>query len=196
MKDLKQIVVFCGSSEGSDPVIRQMAYALGERLAKMKIGLVYGAARIGLMGQLAKGALDAGGEVIGVIPEFLMKKEVYHPGLTKLIVTRSMHERKRKMHELSDAVIAMPGGFGTLEELFEMITWAQLGLHGKPMGLLNCNGFYDELLLLLKKMVQLHFLKKQNFEMLLVDHTIDGLIRQMQQYIPMPMPKWIQQDQL
>ncbi len=196
MEGIKRIVVFCGSSEGSDPAILSVAHELGRTLAQRKIGLVYEAARIGVMGQLAAGALESAGEVIGVIPGFLRMKEVCHTGLTQLIITESMHERKLKMHELSDAVIAMPGGFGTLEELFEVITWAQLGLHHKPIGILNVNGFYDELLRMVLKMVQYRFLKKDHYEMLLVGSTIESLFRQMEAYTPRVVPKWIQKDQL
>lgn len=193
---MKRIVVFCGSNEGTDPRISEVAYRLGATLAQSGIGVVYGAARIGLMGQLARGALDNKGEVIGVIPEFLKRKEVFHSGLTQLIITRSMHERKLKMHELSDGVITLPGGFGTMEELFEMITWAQLRLHQKPIGILNVGGFYDDLIAMLEKMVGLHFLKPENFDLLLVAHTIDELLRKMYAYKPVSGSKWIKKDQL
>jgi hypothetical protein len=190
------MVVFCGSSEGTDPGVLEAAYLLGATLANSGIGLVYGAARIGVMGEVARGALEHGGEVIGVIPGFLKRKEVFHSGLSELIITNTMHERKLKMHELSDSVMTLPGGFGTLEELFEMITWAQLGMHGKPIGILNINGFYDDLLRMLEKMVAMQFLKQDNYEMLLVDRNLTALLRQMAAYTPRPVPKWIQKDQL
>jgi len=193
---MKHIVVFCGSSGGTDKDILLAAYELGAILAQKGIGLVYGAARIGVMGEVARGVLEHHGEVIGVIPDFLMRKEVWHDGLSRLIITRNMHERKLKMHELSDAVITLPGGFGTLEELFEMITWAQLGLHEKPIGILNTSGYYDDLLRMLQKMVTLNFLKRENFEMLLVDKDIEKLLLKMTSYQPPMMPKWIQKDQL
>lgn len=193
---MKSIVVFCGSSEGTDFQVLVSAVKLGATLAEGNITLVYGAAKIGVMGKVAQGALDKGGKVIGVIPDFLMLKEVYHPGLTQLIITENMHERKLKMHELSDGIITLPGGYGTLEELFEMITWAQLGLHQKPIGILNTNGFYDDLLAMLRKMVTQGFLKKENYEMLLVDETVDGLLKKMKEYKPLPLPKWIQKDQV
>ena len=158
---MNSIVVFCGSSEGNDSRILQDAYKLGTTLAEKNITLIYGAAKIGVMGKVAEGALAKGGQVIGVIPEFLKKKEVVHSGLTRLITTENMHERKLIMHELSDGVVTLAGGYGTLEELFEMITWGQLGLHQKPIGILNTNGFYDDLLLLLKKMVKKGFLKQE-----------------------------------
>lgn len=193
---MKSIVVFCGSSEGTDFQVLVSAVKLGATLAEGNITLVYGAAKIGVMGKVAQGALDKGGKVIGVIPDFLMLKEVYHPGLTQLIITENMHERKLKMHELSDGIITLPGGYGTLEELFEMITWAQLGLHQKPIGILNTNGFYDDLLAMLRKMVAQGFLKKENYEMLLVDETVEGLLKKMKEYKPLPLPKWIQKNQV
>lgn len=192
---MKSITVFCGSSEGNDKKVLEQAYALGKFLASQKIKLVYGAAHIGVMGQVATGALDHGGTVIGVIPDFLKVKEVCHTGLTDLIVTKTMHERKLIMHELSDGVITLPGGFGTLEELFEMITWAQLGLHRKPVGILNTSGFYDELISMLKKMVASELLKPQNFEMLLVSGEINTLWDKMLSYKPLQVPKWINKQQ-
>jgi uncharacterized protein (TIGR00730 family) len=193
---MNSIVVFCGSSEGNDPDILSSAYGLGQTLANRNVTLVYGAAKIGVMGKVAQGALDYKGKVIGIIPDFLKMKEVYHTGLTELIVTDNMHERKLKMHELSDGIITLPGGYGTLEELFEMITWAQLGLHQKPIGILNTNGFYDDLLKMIRKMVDQGFLKVENYEMLLIDDSVDGLLKQMKDYKPMAMPKWIEKDQV
>ncbi|MCK0147740.1 TIGR00730 family Rossman fold protein [Arenibacter sp. F26102] len=193
---MKSVVVFCGSSEGNDPEIVECAYELGARLANEGMTLVYGAAKIGIMGKLAQGALDHQGEVIGVIPDFLKLKEVFHSGLTQLIITKNMHKRKLRMHDLSDGIITLPGGFGTMEELFEMITWAQLGLHQKPIGLLNVNGFYDELLAMLRTMVRKGFLKQEYYDMLLIDNSIDGLLDKMKNYQPLPLPKWIKKEQL
>lgn len=193
---MKSIVVFCGSSEGNDPLIWDKAYTLGKVMAERTIALVYGAARIGVMGKVAEGALDHSGVVIGIIPDFLKLKEVFHSGLSRLIVTDNMHERKLKMHELSEGVIMLPGGFGTLEEFFEMITWAQLGLHQKPIGILNINGFYDDLMLMLKKMVDQGFLKQENYDMILIDDSIHGLLDKMLYYRPQQLPKWIKKDQL
>ena len=147
------------------------------------------------MGRLAAGSLDNGGKVIGVIPGFLKTKEVVHPGLSELITTRDMHERKLNMHELSDGFIALPGGFGTFEELFEMITWGQLGLHTKPIGLLNINGFYDELIAMLKTMVRKELLKKENFDMLLIAEDIEELLEKMYNFKPLPVPKWMNKEQ-
>ncbi|MBT8292767.1 MAG: TIGR00730 family Rossman fold protein [Eudoraea sp.] len=193
---MNSIVVFCGSSEGNDPIVLDKAYSLGREMAERSIRLVYGAARIGVMGKLAQGSLDYSGNVIGIIPDFLKHKEVFHDGLTKLIVTENMHERKLKMHEMSEAVIMLPGGYGTLEEFFEMITWAQLGLHQKPIGILNINGFYDNLMGMLKTMVDQGFVKKENYDMILIDHSINGLLDKMRYYKPHHVPKWINKDQL
>lgn len=193
---MKSIVVFCGSSEGNDPRIAHSAYSLGSILAQRQITLVYGAARIGVMGRAAQGALDNGGTVIGVIPDFLKLKEVFHRGLSELIVTENMHERKLRMHELSDGVIMLPGGYGTLEEFFEIVTWAQLGLHQKPIGVLNTSGFYDNLMAMLRTMVDQGFLKKENYEMILIDDSIEGLLARMNTYTPMSVTKWINKDQI
>ena len=142
---MKRVTVFCGSSSGNEKIFIETAFLVGQALAAKSIGVVYGGARIGLMGAVADGALSRSGEVIGVLPRFLRTKEIEHAGLSKLYLVESMHERKAKMNELCDGIIALPGGFGTLEELFEMLTWAQLGLHAKPIGLLNVSGFYDGL---------------------------------------------------
>jgi len=193
---MKSIVVFCGSSEGNDTNILLAAQELGRTLAQHNITLVYGAAKIGVMGCVAQSTLDNDGKVIGVIPDFLKLREVFHPGLTELIITENMHERKLKMHGLSDGIITLPGGYGTLEELFEMITWAQLGLHQKPIGILNTSGFYDDLLKMLEKMVDQGFLKKENYDMLLVDDSVGGLLQKMNEYNPVPLPKWIKKEQV
>jgi uncharacterized protein (TIGR00730 family) len=193
---MKRMVVFCGSSMGTDSAVHMAAYELGATLARKGIVLVYGAASIGVMGEVARGALEHKGEVIGVIPDFLKRKEVFHSGLTELIITKTMHERKLIMHQLSDAVLALPGGFGTLEEVFEMVTWAQLGLHQKPIGILNINGFYDDLIRMIEKMVARQFLKQENYEMLLVHHRLPELLSLMEDYSPKHSPKWIKNDQL
>lgn len=194
MKNIESIAVFCGSSEGNDVAILDQAIQLGSTMAKRNFKLVYGASKIGVMGKVAEAALKNGGDVLGVIPQFLKLKEVVHLGLTELITTENMHERKLKMHDLSDAFIALPGGYGTLEELFEIMTWAQLGLHQKPIGLLNVNGFYNNLLQLLENMVKKGFLKMSNFEILLVDDTIDGLLDKLHEYKPEPVPKWLKPE--
>ena len=191
---MKSIAVFCASSEGNDIQIVDRAYELGKTLAKQDRTLVYGGSKLGLMGKVANGALDNNGKVIGVLPNFLKSKEIVHNRVPEMIIVDSMHERKMKMHELSDGIIALPGGFGTLEELFEIITWGQLGLHQKPMGILNVNGFYDELLALLDTMVVRELLKIENRNMLLVDDSCRGLLEQMESYRPVTTPKWIKKE--
>jgi len=194
MKELNKICVFCGSNEGNDLEIINKAKELGRALAKEDVTLIYGAAKIGIMGHIAEAVLSKGGKVIGVIPEFLKLKEVVHLGLTDLITTENMHQRKLKMQELSDGFITLPGGFGTFEELFEIITWAQLGLHQKPIGLLNVNGFYDDLILMLEKMVKKGFLSVENYELLIVEDQIGNLLRKMKDHKPAQVPKWLKNE--
>jgi uncharacterized protein (TIGR00730 family) len=194
MKKLEKICVFCGSNEGNDTMIIDVSKKLGKVLAKNDITLVYGAAKIGVMGIVAKAALKKKGKVIGVIPDFLKNKEVVHLGLTDLITTQNMHERKLKLQELSDGFIALPGGIGTLEELFEIFTWLQLGLHSKPIGLLNINHFYDDLIGLLENMVRKGFLSMENYELLLVDKDIDQLIQKMRDFKDPQQPKWLSSE--
>ena len=191
MNVLNRICVFCGSSSGNDIAITEAAEQLGRVFTERGITLVYGAAKIGVMGTIAETMLEEKGEVIGIIPQFLKKKEVVHHGLTQLVTTDNMHERKLKMQELSDGFITLPGGFGTLEELFEIRTWLQLGLHSKPIGLLNVNGFYDDLLQLLERMVRNGFLKMENYELLLVDSSIEGLLQKMESFKSPKIPKWL-----
>lgn len=193
---MKSVVVFCGSSEGTNREYVKQGYSLGKTLAEQDITLVYGGAKIGVMGAVAKGALESDGKVIGVIPEFLKLREVFRTGLTELIVTENMHQRKLKMHELSEGIIMLAGGYGTLEEFFEMLTWGQLGLHRYPIGILNTNGFYDGLLSMLKTMVDQGFVKQENYEMILVDDDVESLLNQMKNYVPLPVPKWIKKEQL
>ena len=188
---MKRITVFCGSSFGIEEVYRTQAALLGKTLAQRGIELVYGGANVGLMGAVAYGALHEGGKVTGVLPHFLMTKEIAHAHLTELILVESMHERKTKMNELSDGVIAMPGGFGTLEEFFEMLTWAQLGLHKKPIAVLNVDGFYDSLISLIQTMVDKGFLKEANQQMLLISDNIAELLDKMENYQPPAVGKWI-----
>lgn len=191
MGKLKNICVFCGSSDGNDIKITEAAVELAQLFVSHDITLVYGAAKIGVMGAIAQEMLSQKGKVVGIIPQFLKKKEVVHLGLTKLITTENMHERKLLMQQQSDGFIAMPGGFGTLEELFEIITWLQLGLHAKPIGLMNTNGFYDDLLKLLETMVRRGFLSMENYELLLVDDTPNGLLKKMEAFKAPQLPKWL-----
>ncbi|EDM43276.1 hypothetical protein SCB49_00937 [unidentified eubacterium SCB49] len=191
MSKLKRICVFCGSSDGNDNEITNAAVELGTAFVKHEIELVYGAAKIGVMGTIAQTMLDNGGKVVGIIPGFLKVKEVVYEDLTELYVTENMHERKLMMQEKSDGFITLPGGFGTLEELFEVITWQQLGLHAKPIGLLNCNGFYDELIAMLKTMVSKGFLSEENYRLLIVDATVSGLLDKMEQFKAPKKPLWL-----
>ncbi|MTG98348.1 TIGR00730 family Rossman fold protein [Myroides albus] len=186
--------VFCGSSSGFDENFKREAYNLGKALASKTIGLVYGGANVGLMGAVADGCLDHGGEVIGVLPYFLKNVEIEHKALTELFLVESMHDRKAKLNELSHGVIALPGGYGTLEELFEMITWAQLGLHKKPVAILNTDHFYDPLLLMIDKMVEKGFLKQINKEMLIVSDQIEDLLDRMEKYEAPKEGKWITKE--
>ena len=170
---IKKIAVFCASSNGADPAYRATAAELGRALAMRDIGVVYGGAKVGLMQAVAEGALAAGGRVIGVIPTVLMDLEVAHDGLTELHVTDTMHTRKALIGERADAFIALPGGFGTFEELFEVLAWQTLKLHAKPVLLLNTNGFYDKLLDFLDHSVEQGMLKAKNREIVLVAGTVD-----------------------
>jgi len=196
MNKVKSIVVFCASSLGNSAIYEVQASHVGQVLAKSGIRLVYGGGRVGLMGAVANGALAQEGEVIGVIPDFLNSKEREHTGVTKLITVDTMHDRKRIMNDYADGVIALPGGFGTLEELFEMITWGQLGLHKKPVGLLNINGFYNHLIQFVEHMVEEGLLKSENRAMLLVGDTIEELIEKMQKYEAPMVQKWIERDEV
>lgn len=193
---MKSVTVFCGSSFGSDDIYQTQAMLVGQTLAQSKIKIIYGGAKVGLMGAVADAALTAGGVVIGVLPRFLSSKEIAHEGLTELVMVESMHERKTKMHDLSDGIIALPGGFGTMEELFEVLTWAQLGLHSKPIGLLNIDGYYDHLTMLIQTMVQKQFLKKINQGMLLIGDNISQLLEEMHRYEPPVVGKWITEDEI
>lgn len=188
---IKNLAVFCGSSPGNSAEITAEAYRVGKFLAKNQIKLIFGGSKLGIMGEVAKGVLENQGEVIGVIPEFLKHKEIVHPNLTELITTKTMQERKLKMHELSDGFIALPGGFGTLEEFFEILTWGQLGLHKKPIGLLNIDGFYDDLLNMFKTMVEKDLLKKENLDLIIVASEIESLYLELKNFTPKPTPKWM-----
>ena len=179
---MKKIVVFCGSSIGFNPIYKEAAIELGNYFTNNNIGLVYGGGKIGMMGVLADTILEHKGEVIGVIPKLLEKKEVIHPGVEEMIVCEKMSDRKVIMSKLVDAYISLPGGFGTLDELFEALTLNQLQIEQKPVGLLNINGFFDATLLQLDKMVAEGYLKKVNKKMLLVGTSVNELMQKMKQY--------------
>lgn len=191
---MKNICVFCGSSMGVRPAYKLAAQAMGETLARRGLGLVYGGGNVGLMGTVADAALTAGGQVIGVMPEFLVAKEIAHAGLTELHVVSSMHDRKALMAELSDGFVALPGGYGTLEEFCEILTWAQLGLHQKPQGLLNVEGYYDPLLRLFDQAVTEQFLKPELRFLVLEASESEHLLDLMANYKPQIVDKWIGRD--
>lgn len=179
---MKSVAVFCGSSNGANEIYREDAIALGRELARRKITLVYGGSCVGLMGAVADAVLDNGGDVIGVMPKLLKEKELAHPKLTDLFIVNTMHERKAKMAELAEGFIALPGGAGTLEEFFEVMTWAQIGLHEKPCGLLNTNLFYEPLIALFTHMVQEQFLQEKFCTMLVVEENPSALLDQFDIY--------------
>lgn len=192
---MKRIAVFCGSSDGASPAYKEGAVLLGKEFAKRGITLVYGGASVGIMGTVADAVLEAGGQVIGVIPQMLEDREISHRGLTELFVVGSMHERKTKMTDLADGFIALPGGPGTLEEFFEIFTWAQLGLHQKPCGILNVNGYYDLLISFFNHMHEQQFLQEKYRSMALVDSNPAALIEKFNAYIPPSVKTYIKEDQ-
>ena len=189
---IQRLCVYCGSSVGARPAYREAALALGGLLARNDIELVYGGGRVGLMGAVADGALAAGGQVIGVIPRALMDRELGHTGIQDLRVVGDMHERKMTMAGLADAFVAMPGGWGTLEELTEMLTWLQLGIHRKPIGLLNVDGYFDPLLAFAKTMVDERFVREEQGSMLVVEAEPDALLARLQHPMPPPIDKWFE----
>jgi uncharacterized protein (TIGR00730 family) len=188
---LRRIAIYCGSSRGSDPAFSAAAVALAQHLVGQGIGIVYGGGNVGLMGAVADAALAAGGEVIGVIPESLLAKELGHEGCTELRVTRTMHERKQMMVDLSDGFVALPGGFGTLDELFETLTWLQLGFHQKPVGLLNVSGFFDPLLQFLDQVSATQLLRPEHRASLLSHEEPQALLAALHGFEPHTCGKWI-----
>lgn len=195
MRAINRLCVFCGSSPGNDPAYAEAARTMGGTLAAAGIELVYGGSAIGLMGAVADAALTAGGRVIGVLPQALRDRELAHRGLSELHIVGSMHERKALMARLSDGFIAMPGGIGTFEELFEVWTWAQLGDHDKPCSLLNVGGFYDGLIAFLDSVVAKQFLKPANREMLLIADHPAALLDKLRRYDAPVVHKWIGREQ-
>ena len=187
---MKTICVFCGSSAGFEKEFAEQSELLGKTLVENKLDLVYGGTDVGLMGKLANSVLAKAGKAIGVIPDFIKDFKLAHENLSELIVVKTMHERKAKMSELADGFIALPGGFGTMEELFEVLTMSQLNLHYKPIALLNINGFYDELLAMMKTMVEKGLLQQVNLDLLIVSDNIDILLNQMLNYKATKSKKW------
>ncbi len=192
---MKRICVYCGSSPGRQPRYLQAASELGRRLAARNLGLVYGGASIGIMGAVADAVMAAGGEAIGVIPEALAVKEVAHASLTEQYVVKSMHERKALMADLSDGFVALPGGWGTLEEIFEILTWAQLGFHEKPCGLLNVEGYFDSLFSFLEHQIEEQFVKPIYREMLILEDQADVMLQRFEHYQAPRVKKWLAPDE-
>ncbi|WP_052283777.1 TIGR00730 family Rossman fold protein [Kluyvera genomosp. 1] len=190
---MKNIGIFCGSSAGLSPAYMDSARAVGKRLVHNAFGIVYGGGRVGLMGAVADSAIACGGHVTGVIPEALFEREIAHTGLSDLRVVANMHERKNMMAELSDGFIALPGGAGTLEEIFEQWTWAQLGIHRKPCAFLNVNHFYQPLEAMIQQTVREGFMKQEYADMLLFSDNIDDIIHHFKNYTP-PASKWSTQN--
>ncbi|TDF85187.1 TIGR00730 family Rossman fold protein [Pseudomonas sp. H9] len=188
---VRSVCVFCGASTGVSPAYREAAIALGQTIAQRGLTLVYGGGAVGLMGIVADAAMAAGGEVIGIIPQALKDAEVGHSGLTRLEIVDGMHARKARMAELSDAFVALPGGLGTLEELFEVWTWGQLGYHAKPLGLLDVNGFYSKLGSFLDHVVDEGFVRPQHRAMLKLADTPTQLLDAMEDYQAPVVPKWV-----
>lgn len=189
--ELRSVCVYCGSNAGSRPLYAERAAALGARLAQEGLALVYGGGNVGLMGIVADAALAAGGEVVGVIPEQLVNWEVAHRGVTRLEVVANMHERKARMFDLSGAFIALPGGFGTMDEMFEMLTWRQLGLGDKPCAFLDVDGFYAPLVAMMDRMVAERFLHAEQRNDLWHGEDIDAMIGWMRAYVPAHADKWL-----
>lgn len=191
---MKSLCIYCGSSPGATPVYGQAARELAQAMVEQNIALVYGGGNVGLMGIIADEVMRLGGQATGVIPEALLKKELGHNGLTQLHIVKDMHERKAMMADLSDGFIAMPGGVGTLEELFEVFTWAQLGFHQKPIGLLNVDGFYDGLLQFIQHMVSQRFLKGEQAEILIAEARPADLLQRFRSFVPHHVPKWLDRN--
>jgi uncharacterized protein (TIGR00730 family) len=195
MPSLNKICVFCGSNSGTNPAYAAAALKLGQLVAARGSTLVYGGAKAGLMGIIADAALAGGGQVIGVIPRGVIPKEIAHAGLTELRTVASMHERKALMEQLSDAFVAMPGGFGTLDEFFEILTWAQLGLHRKPCGIYNVNGYYDRLLAMLDHSMQEGLLKPQHRRLIVADDNPEALLTHLADFESPQTAKWADRGQ-
>lgn len=193
-RPISRLCVFCGSNRGAHPDFEAAARDLGVTLAEESIALVYGGGRVGLMGVIADAVLESGGDVIGVIPHALDTKELAHDGLTEMHVVDSMHERKAVMADLSDGFIALPGGLGTFDEFFEVVTWAQLGIHTKPCGLLNVAGYFDKLIALLDHAVEERFVKPAHRDLILVDRDHRHLLERMRAYESPVIEKWIRRE--
>lgn len=193
---MKSLCVYCGSNFNGDPILKKAIENLAETMAAEDITLVYGGGSVGVMGVIADEILKRNGKAVGVIPQFLMDKEVGHKGLTEMVITENMHQRKQKMADLSDGFIILPGGFGTLEEFFEVLTWLQLGLHSKPIGVLNVNGFYDPLFQQMDVMVQHRFLKQNNRDLVFNETDAQTLVTKMKDFSAVPDEVWFRDRNL
>ena len=193
---MKSICVFCGANFNGDPILKNAIEELAEIMINRDITLVYGGGKVGVMGLIADAVLSRGGKAIGIIPQFLMDKEVGHTGLTELRIVENMHQRKQMMNDLCDGIIMLPGGFGTLEEFFEVLTWLQLGLHNKPIGILNVNGFYDFLLKQMDVMVEQQFLKPANRKLVITSIDPVELINLMENFTAKPDEVWFRDRNL
>jgi hypothetical protein len=192
---MRSVCVFCGSNSGAKPLYAEAASGFGRAVAERGLRLVYGGARVGLMGAVADAALAAGGEVVGIMPTALVEREIAHAGLSELHEVGSMHERKALMADLSDGFVALPGGAGTLEELFEVWTWGQLGHHRKPVGLINAGGFFDALIAFLDHQEGERFMRREHRDMLIVEREPEPLLARFEVYQPPHVDKWIQREE-
>jgi hypothetical protein len=196
MRKVNSLLVFCGSKEGSKEQYKEQAYLFGQYLAEQEIKVIYGGAKIGVMGAVADGVISKGGVITGIIPDFLSVKEIVHDSLSELHVVNSMHERKLMMSEMCDAIMALPGGYGTMDELFEILTWAQLGLHQKPVGILNTAGYYDGLISFIHSMRENDFVSPVHQHILQVDDDYKKLIHKLNHYQAPPLPQWLHRDEV
>jgi uncharacterized protein (TIGR00730 family) len=196
MKKIKSLCVYCGANFNGDPIIKEAILKLAGTMVENSITLVYGGGSVGVMGVIADEVMRLGGKVVGVIPQFLMDKEVGHKGITEIIITENMHQRKQKMADLSDGFVILPGGFGTLEEFFEVLTWLQLGLHAKPIGVMNVEGFYDPLFAQMDMMVKHQFLKQTNRDLVFNEVDAKLLVQKMQNFSAQPDEVWFRDRNL
>jgi uncharacterized protein (TIGR00730 family) len=196
LHNMKSIVVFCGASPGADPVFLKEAFEFGQLLAKRQIQLIYGGASIGVMGAVADGCLEAGGQVIGIIPEFFVTKEVAHEALSDTVVVKTMHERKLAMYKMADGVVVLPGGFGTMDEFFEILTWSQLGMHQMPIGLLNSANYYTPLLQFMNHAMDMEFVGEKDRNLVVHHSNATELLDMLASYVPTPRKIWVKLEEL
>lgn len=193
---LNSIAVFCASSAGNHPKYQEIAAHCGRFFANQQIELVYGGGNVGLMGSVANACMDAGGRVYGVIPHFFKRREVAHPAISKLDYVDTMHERKWKIYKASEAFVILPGGLGTMDEFFEILTWAQIGIHRKPIGILNQDGYYDLLIQFVQKMVQEGFVNEANLALVCIESTIEKLVQRLSEFDSSSIPRFLNEDEV